>query len=407
MRKEEKRLRVAVISSYPPQRCGIGYYTKDMIEALLAKHPELEFFILAERRSWIPYRVSVGRQIHEYRNWDRHSYRYPLNLFHSIQKIRPDIVLIQHEYGLYGSYGGYLLSLLIVLLRLFRFPIIMTMHTVCPRGRYLESLQKTMRLSMKSILWRWMDVTLTTFTVKKFVEKVIIHSEGLALQMIEDYGFPRHKIEAIPHGATILQYFDQKKAKDVLNLKNKKVILSFGFLSYRKGYENVIKAVSELAGKYKNLIYLIAGTNQSDSGLRYLKELKSLVKRLKMQEHVIFYTKQIQTEEIPLIFGASDVVILPYLELYGDSGVLRQAASFAKPVIASAVGTIMEEIENRVNGFIVPPANVELLKEEIEYLLNHPEEAEKIGFMLRNKAEREWDWKKVVERIYDVLMGSL
>ena len=234
-----------MISTYPPQRCGIGYYTRDMLETLLAQHLELEFYVFAEKRTWIPYRAKDKGGIHEYRVWDRHSYLYPLILFRSIQKIKPDLVLVQHEYGLYGYFGGYLLSFLLALLKLFRYPIFMTMHTVCPRRRLIKSLKESLRYSRMMIVLRWIDVILTNFSVVKLVEKVIVHSEGLASQMIKDYSFPKEKIVMIPHGASNFIGMNGEKAKELLDLKDKFVILSLGFLSYRKGYEYAIKAISE------------------------------------------------------------------------------------------------------------------------------------------------------------------
>ena len=392
-----------MVSTYPPQRCGIGYYTKDIVETLLAKDQELEFFVLAESRSWIPYRKRDYNKIHEWRIWDRNNPSYPLKIFNAIQRIRPNIVWVQHEYGLFGSYGGFLLLFLFGLLRLFRFEIIMTLHTVCPRRRFVESLQKTLRYSTGRLILRYIDIILTNLSAKIFVEKVIVHSTGLASQMGEDYSFPKDKIEVIPHGVYISHNISPERAKENLNLNGKHVILSFGFLSYRKGYEYVIEAVSQLSDRRENLVYLVAGTYHTSSGVEYLEELKSLVRQLGLEKNVKFYTKTISEEEVPIILGAADIVVLPYLSLYGDSGVLRQAATFGKPVIVTSVGAMTEEIKNGVSGLIVPPANVENLKEAIEYLLRNPEEAKRMGLSLRNKAITEWSWQRISDHVYSML----
>lgn len=400
---EGKKLRIAIISSYPPQKCGIAYYTRDMVETMLSKHSNLEFFILSEKRTWIPYTLKDYGRIHEKRVWDRHSNFYPLHIFNKILRIRPDIVMIQHEYGLYGSFGGFLLPILIFLLRLTRFPLVLTLHTVCPKRNFTKALRSFLRYPLRIIILRWIDVNLTNFWFKRFIAKIIIHSRGLADQLIKDYNFTEQKISVIPHGAPVYQTMDREEFKRKLGLEGKWVILSFGFLSYRKGYENVIKALCNLTAKYPTLLYLIAGTNQSSSGAKYLKELKGMVNRLNLENNVKFITKQFPQDEVPKIFGTADLVILPYLELFGDSGVLRQAAASGNPIITTDVGAFPEEIEDGVDGLVVPSADVNALKRAIERIFDNPEEAERMGESIRKKTLKNWSWGKVTEDVYRML----
>jgi len=393
---------MVVVSSYPPQRCGIGHYTRDLIKTLLQRHLEDEFFILAEKRSWIPFNIKEGGRMQIWRVWDRRSLNYPFQIVRAVCKINPDVILIQHEYGLYGSYGGFLFPLLLLLLYMFGFPVFMTMHTVCPKRLYLDKLRKSLRYSKRTLFWRRIDVKLTTFFVKRLVKRVIVHSKGLASQIIDNYGFSREKIVTIPHGSTTFKPIDKLKAKKRLKLTNKQIILSFGFLSYRKGYENVIYALHDLSKKFPDLIYVIAGTHQSTSGERYLKELKALIRKLNVEKHVFFLTKQIPVEEFPVLFSAADILVLPYIDLFGDSGVLRQAAGFGKAVIASSIGTFKEEIEDGVDGLLVPPSNPEQIRLKLAYLLEKPKKGKKMGEKLREKALQHWEWTKVSKKVYEI-----
>lgn len=393
--------RIAIISSYPPQRCGIGYYTKDLVETMLKKYNDLEFYIFAEKRSWISWRTKDIGKLHEYRIWDRHSIIYPLQILKEILIKKPDLIFIQHEYGLYGSYGSFQIPLLLCLIKLLRTPVLMTLHTVCPRRQMTKILREVLKYSIKNVILRFFDVYMSIGFLKIFVNKVIIHSNGLAKRMVTDYNYPKQKITVIPHGATIKDKFNLINMRQELGLESKRIILSFGFLSPRKGYDNVIKALPNLIETDPNLVYLIVGTFQSNSGITYLKELKRLVKKMKIEKNVKFVTRQIPEKEVNGIFEMSEIVVLPYLELFGDSGVLRQAASNGKAVIATKVGAIAEVIEDNFNGILVPSNNIIALEDSIKYLIHNREEVERLGKNLLLKAN-EWDWFKISDNVYSL-----
>ena len=52
---------------------------------------------------------------------------------------------------------------------------------------------------------------------------------------------------------------------------------------------------------------------------------------------------------------------------------------FGKPVVATNGGGTPEIVKNNENGFLVPPKSPEKLAERIQYLLDHPDLALKMG----------------------------
>jgi glycosyltransferase involved in cell wall biosynthesis len=79
------------------------------------------------------------------------------------------------------------------------------------------------------------------------------------------------------------------------------------------------------------------------------------------------------------------VVAAPSLrEGYGV--VAREAMAWGRPVVASAVGGLVDAVEDGVNGLLVPPGDVAALREAIERLLGDAELRERLGAAARERA---------------------
>jgi len=92
----------------------------------------------------------------------------------------------------------------------------------------------------------------------------------------------------------------------------------------------------------------------------------------------------------------------------GDPIALKEALASGKPLIGTKVGGIPAQIKDGWNGFLVEPGNEKQLAEKIRYLIDNPEERERMGKNSRKLAREEFDWKKIAERylkIYEEVIG--
>jgi glycosyltransferase involved in cell wall biosynthesis len=78
---------------------------------------------------------------------------------------------------------------------------------------------------------------------------------------------------------------------------------------------------------------------------------------------------------------ASIVAVPSRREGYGL--VAREAMAHGRPVVASAVGGLLEAIEDGVNGVLVPPLDVAALRRALEELLANPEQRARLGAAAR------------------------
>jgi len=92
----------------------------------------------------------------------------------------------------------------------------------------------------------------------------------------------------------------------------------------------------------------------------------------------------------PYYERAAVVACPSHREGYGV--VAREAMAYGRPVVASAVGGLVDAVEDGVTGLLVPPRDPAALKAAIERLLEDPELRDRLGLAGREKARRELSW---------------
>jgi glycosyltransferase involved in cell wall biosynthesis len=125
-------------------------------------------------------------------------------------------------------------------------------------------------------------------------------------------------------------------------------ILFFGNVRAYKGLEDLVAALPHVR-RSVDATLVVAGTF-----FEPLEKYRAQVRDLGVEEHVRFISDYVPDEEVAQLFARSDVVALPYRSAPG-SGVLGQAAVAARPVVATAVGSLPQLIGDR--GVLVAPGD--------------------------------------------------
>ena len=116
-------LRIALIGSYPPRRCGIATFTRDLAAGIRAADERVKPMAVAVTDGGGPYEYpdEVGYEI---RQGTKGDYARAAELV-NYKDVR--WVSLQHEYGIFGGDdGAYILDFLSAL----RVPAVVTLHTV-------------------------------------------------------------------------------------------------------------------------------------------------------------------------------------------------------------------------------------------------------------------------------------
>jgi glycosyltransferase involved in cell wall biosynthesis len=204
------------------------------------------------------------------------------------------------------------------------------------------------------------------YAISKYVlsrgDYFIVHSEEEKERLIEITGKTHVKVNLHPTYETFNSgVIPRDEARETLQIREKNILLFFGFVREYKGLTYLIQAMPDILN-YIDAQLVIAGEFWEDKS-QYLK----LIQTLDLGAKVTIVDRYIPNEEIPNFFYASDLVILPYTSVTG-SGVVQLAFAFEKPVVVSRIGALSKIVCDRKTGFLVSPKNPdEIAKAVVEF----------------------------------------
>ncbi|MDO9536543.1 MAG: glycosyltransferase [Bacillota bacterium] len=312
-KEARNRLRVAFVSSCLPRQCGIATFTNNLSIALhqVIGTDSISYVAMHNTLEPLDYPPQVQFQIQQEK---LEEYRKAADF---LNKSEVDLVSLQFEFGLFGgSDGNYIVEFLNRLQR----PVVTTLHTV---------LEKPTPGQNKAFI-----------EVAAFSQALVVMN-NLAINMLTDvYEVPSDKINMIYHGVPDNFYVEPLYYKNRLQLEDRQIILTFGFLSPNKGIENMIKAMSPVAKKNPGALYIILGIThpvvKQQHGEVYRESLQRLVREKNLQDNVLFVDEFVNDATLDCYLGAADLVVCPYhAEEQITSGVLSNALGKGKAIIST------------------------------------------------------------------------
>lgn len=212
----------------------------------------------------------------------------------------------------------------------------------------------TIECTISEKLKEWKDIVDHT-------DLIIAPSHAIMENMIIN-GMQKNKIQLVPHGIPLYKDIYSSESMNSLN----KVIKFFyvGRICHIKGTHLLLEAFSQISNNQCEL-HLIGDING--------KYEKNLVNKYKKNNHIIFHGK-INPDKIYTKIKDYDIMIHPTicLEVFGLN--IAEALSLSKPVIATRSGGPEMQIEDNINGLLIPPNNVKSIKEAIIWMINHTDE---------------------------------
>ena len=88
---------------------------------------------------------------------------------------------------------------------------------------------------------------------------------------------------------------------------------------------------------------------------------------------------------------------------YCFSTKLGEYLSFARPVITTTVGEANNYLKDGINAYIVEPNRPDLIADKIVFIIEHPEEAQKVGEAGHELVLKDFDCVYQAKRIIDTL----
>ena len=215
-------------------------------------------------------------------------------------------------------------------------------------------------------------------------------------------GVPKHKMSIVPCGVDI-QALRPDAVPDERGARHRLVVL--GRLVRRKGVDEVIRALAELPDTE---LVIAGGPSAAElAGDPDANRLRKLAEQCQVAERVRLIGG-VRRDAIPSLLASADAVVcVPWYEPFGI--VPLEAMACGVPVVASAVGGLIDTVVDGVTGRHVTPRDPAELATTLAELLADPAQRAALGAAGRERAVARYSWPRIAAdtaRVYQRITGT-
>lgn len=219
---------------------------------------------------------------------------------------------------------------------------------------------------------------------------VVANSTAAARQLAAE-GIPATRITTIPNGVDVDRFPARSEVRPITT------IATVANLRKEKAHEVLLAAAARLLVRHPQLRFVIAG-----DGPR-LGELRELAHTLRIAGNVTFLG---HCEDVPAVLAEADAFVLPSRSEAFPNGAIEAMAA-GLPVVASAVGGLLDLIDDGRTGVLVRPDDPAALAHALEALIASPEPAADLGASAREEVTRRYSFDRMVRAFEDLYLSRL
>lgn len=313
--------KIVCITTYPPRECGIATFAQDLIRAIRTKFGHSYTIQICAVESDAEKHTYTEEVQYTLNTSDASAYTALSTQLNDTPEI--EMVLVQHEFGLYAEHEEEFMQLLEQL----RKPVISIFHTVLPKPSP-EMLFSVNRMA-------------------NACAHLIVMTQNSLQILLKDYGLDKAKITVIPHGTHLVSFRDKNKLKDFYQLSGRRILSTFGLLSAGKSIETTLDALPAIVKVNPSVLFLIIGKTHpkvlKSEGEKYRYFLEAKIKELRMEEHVRFINQYLELPVLLEYLQLTDVYLFTSSDpTQAVSGTFVYAVSCGCPIIATPIPHALE-----------------------------------------------------------------
>ena len=363
-----------ILSTFPPTSCGIATFSAALAAGLIGDGASVNVVRCGPAPSIED--VLVVGSLDDSADVSHRRAIDALNL--------NDLVIVQHEYGLYDGADG---ESVIDVIASFTAPVVVVVHTVLTAPT----------TNQRRVL----------VEVCHHADAIVVMTETARQRLLNGFDVERSKVHLIPHGAAT-----PLAAPSVSQRRHgaPPLLLTWGLLGPGKGIEWAIDAMAELRDVHPRPEYVIAGATHPKVRERHGESYREmLVERAASSPvDILFDDAYRDLMSLTQLIQSADLVVLPYDSRdQVTSGVLVDAVAAGRPVVSTAFPHAVELLASGA-GIVVPQRDPVALGRAIRSVLTDPALAASMEAEARRLAP-DLAWPAVARRygeLADVVVAS-
>ena len=256
-------------------------------------------------------------------------------------------------------------------------PLIFTSHSL---GLFNDGYNKE-RVDCEKLVMSASDIVTTSSIFEEFM-------------ISKNYKIDKNKIKKITPGV------DKEIFVPELNIERENIFLSIGRIQEQKGQIEIINFLNNFRKVENNFKCYFVGGPSGKSGEEYLQVLKDTVKDLSLESHVEFLDNLPQIKIKELLNKSKLLIHTSQFETFGL--VATEANTMGVPVLTTNNGSLLEIIENNLNGYCSESLIDAKVNQFVQDILNDNKKFDEIMFKCIEKSKKyNWDsTAREIENLY-------
>ena len=235
--------------------------------------------------------------------------------------------------------------------------------------------------------------------------RIIAVSQAVASQLLSSNLAPPERITVVHNGIDTARFtlarnrFDRRQFLRDWELPEDSLLIgTVGELTPLKGQAEFLKAAAQVAHRYPNACFIVAGTDNSPDKMNRVA-LEDLIRRLNLKDRVRSVP---WLEDVAQLYCALDVFVsASHTESFGLA--IAEAMACSTAVVATATGGVREIVQPGETGLLVPVGDIEDLAEAMLELLGDRTKRVRMGEAAQRAIASKFTITRMIdntERIY-------
>jgi glycogen synthase len=375
-----------VTREYPPHIYGGAGVVADQLSRALARRMAVEVRCFGAREP-----RADGIALRGYTPWERLGGSDAPRFVPALETLSIGLAMardpvdadVVHAHTWYADMGALWIS------TLYRIPLVVTLHSMEPLRPW-----KADQLGSGYLVSSWIEKTAV-----EAAHRVIAVSRQMREDILAHFACDPGRVVVI-HNGIDPDRFRRTERRDALERLGVRppYVLFVGRITDQKGIFHLLEAAARLpAGVQLVLCASAPDTPEIEARLR---------RAVADRPGVRWINAMVPVEDVTQLYSHAAVFCCP--SVYEPFGLINlEAMACETPVVASAVGGILEVVEDGGTGLLVPPADPAALADALGRVLADPARARAMGQAGRRRVEAQFSWASVAERTEQVYADAI